>query len=46
MNNFGKTGADIQDAICCRGYHVKNAAGSDANKEMHCPHAAGKMLCK
>jgi hypothetical protein len=46
MNSFGYTGADVQSAICCRGYHVKNAAGSDANKMTHCPHAAGKMLCK
>ncbi len=52
MNNFGYTGADIQSAICCRGYHVKNAAmGTNddekkAAKNTHCPHAAGKALCK
>jgi hypothetical protein len=45
-NKFGYTGDDVQAAICCRGYHVKNAAGSDENKKTHCPHAAGKALCK
>ena len=48
MNKFGYTGDDVQAALCCRAYHVKNAAmgGTDANKLTHCPHAAGKALCK
>jgi hypothetical protein len=37
--NFG------DDQLCCRAYHVENAAGTAANATTHCPHAAGDSLC-
>jgi hypothetical protein len=36
-----------QDALCCRAYHVNNAAADAAGSlDTHCPHAAGLALCQ
>ena len=31
--------------LCCRAYHVRNAAPSTAAATTHCPHAAGNAIC-